>query len=418
MKLISKFTLWYFIITFFVLITGGIIIVNAVQKAILEEEVYRLKGITEDIASEISKETPLSNLINKQVKIEELDTAKALIQFYVIDTIAWHSTSHGTERVLIASVSYKINGKHYLIRASTYIMDTIEIVGALIQSIFWIILLLLFFGVLAGRQISKTTIRPLTKILQSIQSFTLKQNKPIQLPRTQIKEFAELNLFLEKTTSKALDDYRSLKEFTENASHELQTPLSIIRGKLELLMESTITEEQSHLILTAYNSVEKLSKINQSLILLANIENIEYDDKQNIDFSYLTNNALNAYAEMIEMKSIHFQKEIQEKVLIWINPMLADILLSNLIINAIRHNLVGGEILVKLTRKNLVIENTGNPPNVPTNELFHRFKKSNQNAESIGLGLAIVKRICDLYKFQIDYKYSKQYHIIEVVFRQ
>ena len=418
MKLISKFTLWYFIITFFVLITGGIIIVNAVQKAILEEEVYRLKGITEDIASEISKETPLSNLINKQVKIEELDTAKALIQFYVIDTIAWHSTSHGTERVLIASVSYKINGKHYLIRASTYIMDTIEIVGALIQSIFWIILLLLFFGVLAGRQISKTTIRPLTKILQSIQSFTLKQNKPIQLPRTQIKEFAELNLFLEKTTSKALDDYRSLKEFTENASHELQTPLSIIRGKLELLMESTITEEQSHLILTAYNSVEKLSKINQSLILLANIENIEYDDKQNIDFSYLTNSALNAYAEMIEMKSIHFQKEIQEKVLIWINPMLADILLSNLIINAIRHNLVGGEILVKLTRKNLVIENTGNPPNVPTNELFHRFKKSNQNAESIGLGLAIVKRICDLYKFQIDYKYSKQYHIIEVVFRQ
>ncbi len=418
MKLINKFTLWYLIITSFVLIAGCIIIINKVQQEIYQEEVFRLKGLTDDIAGEIAKATPVNNLIDKQIKIEELDMAKALIPFHVTDTVAWLSTSQGTERVFIARVSYKINGKHYLIRLSTFIIDTIEVTNAAIQSISWIFLLLLIFIVLVSRQISKVTLSPLKKILQAVQSFTLKQKEQIHLPRTQITEFAELNLFLEKTTSKALDDYRSLKEFTENASHELQTPLSVIRGKLELLMESAINDEQSKLILAAYNSVEKLSRINQSLILLAKLENHEYDAGQLIDFSCLTNDTLNAYAEMIEMKSIHVQKEILEKVLLRLNPVLADILLSNLIINAIRHNPIDGTIQVKLTHEKLVIENTGNPPEVPTSELFQRFKKSNQNIESIGLGLAIVKQICDLYNLQIDYKYSNQLHIIEVQFLQ
>src|SRR6202000_3201098 len=86
--------------------------------------------------------------------------------------------------------------------------------------------------------------------------------------------------FLKKMTEKAQEDYQSLKEFTENASHELQTPTAIIRGKLDLLMESDIRDEQAVLIAEMQNALERLSRIHSSLTLLTKLENKEYEAKE------------------------------------------------------------------------------------------------------------------------------------------
>jgi signal transduction histidine kinase len=131
------------------------------------------------------------------------------------------------------------------------------------------------------------------------------------------------------------------------------------------------------------------------LILLTKLENQEYESIEEINFSQLVNETLEGFEELLEMKSITLQKQIEPHISLRLHPVLASILLNNLFSNAIRHNICNGTISVTLTPKKLYIENTGKAPSMPTEELFRRFKK--ENPDSIGLGLSIVKQICELH---------------------
>jgi two-component system, OmpR family, sensor kinase len=230
-----------------------------------------------------------------------------------------------------------------------------------------------------------------------------------------------LNTFLLQLTESARKDYQSLKEFTENASHELQTPTAIIRGKLDLLMESDIRDEQAILIAEMQNALERLSRIHSSLTLLTKLENQEYRVGDPVCISNLARETLASFDELIQMKTIGLQVHIEKSVYIPLHHSLADLLLSNLISNAIRHNAAPegekGLIRVSLTREGLVIVNTGREPMVPTEELFERFKKGNTGSDSIGIGLAIVRQICDLSHFDIVYHYTGGLHMLAVSFR-
>jgi signal transduction histidine kinase len=416
MKLINKLTIWYLTITTLVLVAGAAFVFKSVQHEVDGEEIRRLRSLMADVIVNLEKDFPVDSLYNRGVEIKEIDTALAVTPFHVVDTMAWHSQGQEMERQQQATASYKIHGKHFLIYVRDYAVEREEIIEGVIDSVKWMFMLLLIFVTIAAGLISKRIFSPFRHALQAIQSFSLKQKKPIKLLPTRTKEFRELNAFLQQMTNKALDDYNSLKEFTENASHELQTPLAVMRGKLELLMESNIRDEQADLIMAVHNSVEKLSKINQSLILLAKLENREYAALQPVNFSQLTHQAISSLSELIEMKSISLQKEIMENVQVRLNPVLADILLSNLLSNAIRHNYTSGSIHVMLNASKFVIRNTGNPPEVPIGQLFQRFKKNNQSTESVGLGLAIVKQICDINHFNIQYTYANNLHTIQINF--
>src|SRR6202042_1487675 len=199
-------------------------------------------------------------------------------------------------------------------------------------------LLLLILVIISAGLISKYFLAPFKRTLRVIQSFDLKQKTAIRLPDTQTSEFRELNTFLEKMTEKAREDYQSLKEFTENASHELQTPTAIIRGKLDLLMESDIRDEQAILIAEMQNALERLSRIHSSLTLLTKLENKEYSIKEPVCISNLARETLASFDELIQMKSLVLETHIEKAVYIPMHLSLADLLLTNLISNAIRHN--------------------------------------------------------------------------------
>jgi len=287
--------------------------------------------------------------------------------------------------------------------------------------------LLLILVIISAGLISKYILAPFKRTLRVIQSFDLKQKTAIRLPDTQTSEFRELNVFLQKMTEKAREDYRSLKEFTENTSHELQTPTAIIRGKLDLLMESDIRDEQAILIAETQNALERLSRIHSSLTLLTKLENHEYEADTRVCISQLTRETLNSFEELIQLKSLTLMTTIAEKIYVPLHPSLADLLLTNLIGNAIRHNMPpadfgeegaagNGLIQVNLTREGLIVVNTGRKPQVPTAELFERFKKGNSGSDSIGIGLAIVRQICDLSHFTIDYQYRDGFHCLAVGF--
>jgi signal transduction histidine kinase len=417
MKLINQLTLWYLAITTLVLLASGLIVFYFVQRGIENEVARRLKRDIDSAAELISSGVPADSVTGTQMEVRMLSLNAPLVKLHITDSMGYFSRSHrAIDRKFTVASSYKIGDEHLYISAYNFIAEPDEIFEGIVNSLAVTLLLLLTFVWIASRQMSKRILSNFNRTLRTIQTFNLKQKDPMKLARTRTHEFKELNQFLEKMTSKALDDYRSLKEFSENASHELQTPLSIIRGKLELLLETNIDEKQAGLIEGIQNSVQKLSSVNQSLILLTKLENQEYQMDHKMDFSKFVENSIASFRELIEMKAILLTTHIEPDVYINFNPVLADILFTNVISNAIRHNHINGSIEINLSSSGLIVNNTGDPLKTPPAELFKRFKKAKQNSESTGLGLAIVKQICDISNLNVTYDYIDNLHVVKIGF--
>jgi len=218
-------------------------------------------------------------------------------------------------------------------------------------------------------------------------------------------------------TKRVRNDYESLKNFTENASHEIQTPLAIIKSKLELLSQSENLDETQILVIGAINdAASRLSKLNQSLLLLTKIENRQFIESERLNLSFILSENLENFEELAETKNIKINRNIKENVPVEMNESLSGILISNLIINSIKHNQNNGFIDVKLDNNILKISNTGAKPGTKTEAFFQRFKKDLGSNDSLGLGLSIVKKICDNYGFTVQYDYKESLHIVTIEF--
>jgi len=424
MKLTNKFTLWYFAIMLVVLLTGGAIVYYEIQWKISRVEVVRHERLNDIIAQQIRsggdyKDHPTRKRVSISV-IPADSVPKGGYSYYTRGS-NWNPEFQSYEFKLVVTSFYFINGRHYRVSSYSFIPSFYQLLPGVVDSFQWILLLLLILVVISGQLIPKYILAPFKRTLRVIQSFDLKQKEPVRLPATRTSEFRELNEFLKKMTEKAREDYRSLKEFTENASHELQTPTAIIRGKLDLLMESEIRDEQAILIAEIQNALERLSRIHSSLTLLTKLENYEYEAKTPVCISRTTRETLASFEELIQMKSLSLRTDIEENVYLPLHPSLADLLLTNLVSNAIRHNSPPageeeGLIRVVLSREGMVIANTGREPRVPTVELFERFKKGNPGSDSIGIGLAIVRQISDLNDFDILYEFAGGWHMVAISF--
>lgn len=416
MRIITRLTLYYLAITLVVLLVGGFIVYNNVQEEVDKEVALELRSWLDNAAHRIQKGTPIRKLNHDPIEIKTIDADAPEIPFRVYDTLAQHHQLQRIERHIKAEASYHINGRHYLITAYDVLVEADDIVDAITKSAIRIVGLLLLFVTISSMLISRRILLPFQKTLKAIRGFNLRKQKGITLPDTTTHEFRQLNSFLAEMTAKAQADYRSLKEFSENASHEMQTPLSIIRGKLELLAETDDKTEQVKLITAAHDAVEKLSRTNQSLTLLTKLSNKEFDVSESIDLSRTVEETVSIFEDLIDLKNLRLSTDIAKGVKLKFNPVLADLLLTNLLSNAIRHNTENGAIEITLTNPRLQIKNTGPAPDVPTEQMFQRFKKGKRNEDSVGLGLAIVKQICDLSGAHVEYSFDDPWHSLSVEF--
>ena len=218
---------------------------------------------------------------------------------------------------------------------------------------------------------------------------------------------------------KIYHDYSRLKEFSENASHEIQTPLSVIRSKLELLIQSeNLNEEQVNFIQRINEAVSKLSRLNSALLTLTKIENRQFDDAVEIQVGTLIRKKLDELGEWIKQKNLEIiMIDANEAATLKINPYLADLLFDNLIMNAIKHNIENGMINITLKNQRLSISNTGAPLHTDPEKLFTRFAKNDPASDSLGLGLAMVQQICASYHFDLHFTSEKSFHTIIISFK-
>lgn len=252
--------------------------------------------------------------------------------------------------------------------------------------------------------------------LRAIENFRLEDNVLPTLSPTTTTEFIRLNTAIETLMQNSLRSYRLQKEFTENASHEMQTPLAVFQSKLDLLLQQPeLTESQAQIIQDLYQNVARLSRLNRSLLLLAKIENNQFTRSAETDIVEVVQSLL-PYLESLATGltlNIHFMVELLP---LKANRSLVESMVSNLVVNAIRHNQQGGEVTLNLSSSALSVSNTSHEPALNPSLLFHRFYRPSERTAGNGLGLAIVKAVCDYHGWQVHYHHETGVHVFTVKF--
>ena len=268
---------------------------------------------------------------------------------------------------------------------------------------------LIIASLLVNRLLFRRLWKPFYASIAAIGQFQLGKHHVADFPDTRIEEFNFMNDQFKRMAAKVNKEYVILKEFTENASHEMQTPLAIIRSKLDLaIQDQHLSEEQSTTLQSAYASVKKLASLNRSLLLIAKISNDQYSGSAVIDIKYKLYDKIIQFQELWKGQ-LHVTYELSDAG-IYANPDLIDILLNNLFSNASKHNIPNGKVMLRLTAGTLAISNTGKPVPLDETRMFQRFYKGSLQDENNGLGLSIVKQICDLSGISPSYSFSGNIH--------
>jgi signal transduction histidine kinase len=242
---------------------------------------------------------------------------------------------------------------------------------------FVIILVLILFSLIIILQfVSKKIWRPFNQTLTLLDNFSIDDLTKPQFPETKVKEFAHLNDSLKRMIDNTIAVFLSQKEFTENASHELHTPLALMQSQLDMLIQRPdLTEEQSEIISAIYTDISHLAKLNNNLLLLAKIENKNNQTFEKINISELTEDFLPHVVALMEEEEIEFSRNIRSSVILEANEVLYQSLLTNLLTNAIRYNGKNKQISLILTDEKMIISNSAVDNILHTENIFRRFNK-------------------------------------------
>lgn len=354
---------------------------------------------------------------NKYNRNVEIVADKGITRDSIFGSMEFEHVSKEMEpyRVLWGPVT--INGQRY-----TYIeKNNLVVMEGMVLSIavmFLVIIIILLAGIILLSKRSAARIwKPFYNTLSQIQSFEIDKNKPPQFISTEIEEFDSLNKSIEKLIEKNTAIYKSQREFVENAAHELQTPLALFQTKIDTLLQSpALNEEQSQLLDSLNRDVSRLNRLNKNLLLLSKIENDTYFEKQPVILNTYIDKNLDFFDEQAASKDITIVTNFDEPATILSNHVLAEVLINNLFLNAIRHNVENGRIIITTTKNTITFVNTGNTNPLNSEKLFNRFSKSDPSAQGNGLGLAIVKKIAELNDWDIYYSFENNLHNFAVKF--
>ncbi len=414
MRLITKTTLLYLLITALVIASSGLVLYtitnNFIEKRIRD---YFLRK-EERLTGYLSDPNVNLNGINsyKSQRVELLSNLKIPVKKnYDRDTILFNEMEGERQPFRARTLDKVVNGKMYRISMYMALKESQLLLGGIITSLFYVFLVLMALMLLLNYLSSRYLWQPFNHTLEQIKHYSLNRGTALAEVPTTTKEFKELNSLFAQMTSRIEQDFRNMKEFTENISHEIQTPLSIIKAKIEMLQKSEkLTSEQAKTAGAIYRATSHLSKLSRTLGLISKIENQEFTNRERLDLRAFLEPLLFNFKELAELKQVKIDFSAPEEAYITIDPYLLEVLLSNLVKNALSHNHEKGEISVCLQQQQLTICNTGPTLDFPESEIFDRFRRTGQNSSSLGLGLAIVKKICYLNNLDIVYQYKEPLH--------
>lgn len=326
------------------------------------------------------------------------------------------ATSNEEEPLRELWAPIEINGKKftYTEKANLVVMEAMVISIAVM---FLFVIAFLMIGIIWLSKRSATRLwRPFYNTLHQIQDFELDKNQVPNFTPTDIEEFFRLNKSLGKLIEKNVATYNNQREFVENAAHELQTPLTLFQTKLDSLSQLEMSKEQSLILSSLHKDVSRLNRLNKNLLLLSKIENDTYFDTEKIVLNDYIKKHFEFFTEQAAAKNITIHTEFSEPIAVKSSAALLDVLINNLFLNAIRHNVENGKIIITIAHNALSFANTSPDIALDANRLFNRFAKINPSGKGNGLGLAIVKKVSEVNNWEIDYHFSNQLHFFVIKF--
>lgn len=311
----------------------------------------------------------------------------------------------------------KIKGDNYVFVVSKPLEGTELLLKSIIFVTVVMIALILLTGLIINKRILTNIWQPFYNTIDQIKHYDVSNARSITLQPSDVEEFMLLNSSIMNMMDRVQEDYDSLKKFTGHAAHEMQTPLAVIRTRLDMLMQN---ENLLHInapnIAEIEHAVQRLSKLNQSLLLLTKVENRQFALNDEVEIGEMIAHKCEEFAETMLQRNISLSLTIVPFT-VRFHKHLAEIMLGNLVNNAIRYNTDNGRISIKLLDGILTVANTSQLPAIAQERVFQRFYRHNDvKAEGNGLGLSIVKQICDFAGFTVAYSYMDDMHVFSINF--
>ena len=419
MKLLHKTLRVYILFSLAVLVISAPLFYFLTEKLFIEDAdetlfLHKKEFFTYNLPSMSAADVPLWNKVSRDIKIEPhssyIKSDSVFYRFY-LDTLANENEPY---RVLLSPVT--VEGNPYIFMARSNLIESEDLILN-IALLFCLTLTLLLVGLyVITRRLSFKLWLPFYSTLEQVEQFELHKNIKPDFIVTDVEEFNRLNQSINRLLEKNLSVYKGQKEFIENAAHELQTPLALFQAKLDVLAQQIpFNDELSETLSKLNEGISRLNRINKNLLLLTKIENDQYAALEQVNVTDVLAKQAVFLTEQSEEKNVHVHLEKVEPLLIKTNATLLEIAISNLLLNALRHNKSNGQIAIKLEHNKLTIANTATHAALRTEKLFQRFAQTGSEGGN-GLGLAIVMRISELHGWKVDYRFEDGMHVFHLVF--
>ena len=376
----------------------------------LRQEFVLKANACSDFIANMEKYDPI-NMSIEQITYEQAVNMK---EVYATTKVYFPTEEEEEEvRMLTTAFHCQSDGNYYKISFFTSNVEQEDLVESMLflLIILWVSLALTI--IVASKVIIKKSNKPFYKLLDNLQNFQLGKTQAIDLPRTSITEYTYLNNAVKSLLDDNIKVFNEQKSFIENASHELQTPLAIVIGKVEVLLnQKSLNKEQVEELNSVLISLNRMKRLNNNMLLLSRIRNKQYIATEDVSINDLVEGLLEDFEGFISHKGIKVDVRIEGRFMMKMNIDLGHILISNLMKNAIVHNTDGGTISIIISPGSFIITNTGDPFVSRDVDIFKRYYSHSSGTKSSGLGLSIVKSIADLYGLRIEYKYEGRHKII------
>ena len=404
MKLITKSSLTFISASVIFFLIGSIVMYFSVRNIVSTN----LNSILIEKKDEIILQSKSYDLKNYKSKNVYINFCKNVYEENFSDTVLIENGKYVLYRKLDFVLSQENeNFKISILEPQKRTDLLITKLVIMILGLAFLFFLILFF---VNRHSIKSTLKVFYKTIQKLEKFDINNNKDFKLDTASTFEIKKMNTVIQKMADSLKKDFESQREYVENVSHELQTPLAIINSKLdELIQSDNLSQIQLEQLAVILESTNRLSKINHALIFLTKIDNRLFSNESKFCLNTLVKKQLEMFNDVINEKEINLKTKFTQKLNIYMNIQLAETMISNLIRNSIIYNNKQKKVNIFIKNDSLIISNTGKKLTFPENKIFDRFKKSNLNTRSLGIGLSVVKSICNLYTFDIRYRHNKMH---------